>query len=192
MAQETDPYDDRTRQMIKQSRYNYILSIRRRDGVIELTDLVRSMPEASKVTLRRDLAELAESGAIQRTRGGAVRSDAEMLIPVSGRRLEVDDASGDDFDDLDAIILRPIHGRGGDALRRKTVRNDVPFGRKPATAIWGRTIGKRPMISVGIPAARPKIPQRISYWSARLISPTRFPFADMSGRTHNGVQTRTE
>lgn len=127
--------------MIKQRRHSRILSILRRDGVIEVTDLARLMPEVSKVTLRRDMAELAEAGALRRTHGGAVRADVEVLHAAPGQQLRAEGDAGDDFDDLDAIILPPIPGRGGDALRRKAVRSGIPFIAESGPQAGGTYLG---------------------------------------------------
>lgn len=128
--------------MIKRRRHIRILAVLRRDGVIDLNELARLMPEASKVTLRRDLAELAEAGALKRTHGGAVLPDAQILRPRMAPA-NSDNIAGapQEQDNLDAIILPPIPGRGGDALRRHFVRRAIPFIAESAPQPGGVYLG---------------------------------------------------
>ena len=127
--------------MIKQRRHSRILSILHRDGMVELTDLVRLMPEVSKVTLRRDMAELAEAGALKRTHGGAVRTDADVMQATPAQQPTTEQDIHGSFDDLDAIILPPIPGRGGDALRRKAVQSGIPFIAESGRQAGGTYLG---------------------------------------------------
>lgn len=114
--------------MIKERRQRRILSILQADGVVDLADLSRILPDVSRVTLRRDVAELADAGALKRTHGGATLPDAQVLgaspfLPT----LVPSDPARAQLDDMDAIVLPPVEGRGGDALRRQVIRRGIPF-----------------------------------------------------------------
>ena len=113
--------------MIKEQRHARILSILRRQGVVSVEELRRCMPGVAAVTLRRDLAQLDELGAVRRRHGGAVLSD-EAIVRSKGS-LPGAEASplASDLDSLDAVILPPISGRGSDALRREIIRRGIPF-----------------------------------------------------------------
>lgn len=123
--------------MIKDRRHQRILSILASDGAVEISELARTMPEVSQVTLRRDIAELAEAGALKRTHGGAVLPDATVLRrPSAVPQTEI---SG--IDALDAVILPPVPGRGGDALRRHIARRGIPFLAESAPQAGGVYLG---------------------------------------------------
>lgn len=114
--------------MIKERRQRRILSILQADGMIDLAELSRMLPDVSRVTLRRDMAELADAGALKRTHGGATLPDAQVLraspfMPT----LVPDEPVRAQLDDMDAVVLPPIEGRGGDALRRQIIRRGIPF-----------------------------------------------------------------
>ena len=60
--------------LTQQERHAQILAVLRRDGIVRIATLAKSF-DVTTETARRDLDELAESGALQRTYGGgAVRS----------------------------------------------------------------------------------------------------------------------
>ena len=123
--------------MIKDRRQQRILSILASDGALEIAELARTMPEVSQVTLRRDIAELAEAGALKRTHGGAVLPDAALLKrPAEGAGPGL---SG--IDALDAVILPPFPGRGGEALRRHIARRGIPFLAESAPQQGGVYLG---------------------------------------------------
>lgn len=130
--------------MIRELRQSRILSILQAEGAASLADLHALMPETSRVTLRRDLAELAEAGAVRRTHGGATLPDAAVLRRAKpgqpGPRL-VPDAMGLDTSRLDAVILPPIAGPGSDALRRRILRSGVPFLAESAPQPGGTYLG---------------------------------------------------
>lgn len=128
--------------MIKEQRQKRITAVLRREGIVDINDLVRLMPEVSRVTLRRDIAELAEAGALKRTHGGAVLPDSERLSgSVDGPTLVSVDGIRAELDSMDAVILPPIEGRGGDALRRQIVRRDIPFLAESAPQAGGVYLG---------------------------------------------------
>lgn len=123
--------------MIKDRRHQRILEILASEGSVEISELSRIMPEVSQVTLRRDITELAEAGALKRTHGGAVLPDTTILhaLPPDPAR----HVPG--VDDLDAVVLPPIIGRGGDALRRYILRRGIPYLAESAPQPGGVYLG---------------------------------------------------
>jgi DeoR/GlpR family transcriptional regulator of sugar metabolism len=123
--------------MIKDRRHQRILEILAAEGSVEIGELSRILPEVSQVTLRRDIQELAEAGALKRTHGGAVLPDATLL------RSQPDDPASHvpGVDDMDAIVLPPIIGRGGDALRRHILRRGIPYLAESAPQPGGIYLG---------------------------------------------------
>lgn len=114
--------------MLKERRQKRILVALNRDGAVDINELVRMMPEVSRVTLRRDIAELADVGALKRTHGGAVLADSDRLAAgYTGPTVVPLERLPADLDVMDAVVLPPIEGRGGDALRRQIVRRGLPF-----------------------------------------------------------------
>ncbi len=133
--------------MIKEQRQQRILSILRTQHMLSITELTRAVPDVSQVTLRRDIAELAEAGALKRTRGGAVLPDAEALSrspsaprPADGARPAAG-ALTSIVDGVDAIVLPPIGGPGGAALRRQVRRRGLPFLAESAPQDGGVYLG---------------------------------------------------
>ncbi len=125
--------------MIKKQRQKRILSILTAEGAVEIAELARIMPEVSRVTLRRDISELAEHGALRRTHGGAVLPDAVVLRHPAAQIAEQTDAFA--VDELDAVILPPVSGPGGNALRRHIARRGIPFLAESAPQAGGRYLG---------------------------------------------------
>jgi DeoR/GlpR family transcriptional regulator of sugar metabolism len=130
--------------MIREHRHKRILTVLHAEGVVSLAGLHALMPQTSRVTLRRDLTELAEAGALRRTHGGATLPDADVLRrPVassSGLRL-VPERPDLETSKLDGVILPPIPGPGSDALRRRIVRTRIPFLAESAPQIGGVYLG---------------------------------------------------
>lgn len=127
--------------MIKEQRHARILSILRQQGVVSMEELCRAMPGVAAVTLRRDLAQLDELGAIRRRHGGASLPDealvrARDLLPG----VEVSPLASD-LDSLNAVILPPISGRGSEALRREILRRAIPFIAESAAQPGGVYLG---------------------------------------------------
>jgi DeoR/GlpR family transcriptional regulator of sugar metabolism len=125
--------------MIKAQRQQRILEVLKAEGAIDVASLARTLPEVSQVTLRRDIADLAEAGSLRRTHGGAVLPDAVLLkYPV-----EVDskNSKADDIEGIDAVIVPPIPGRGGDALRRHIAERAIPFLAESAAQEGGVYLG---------------------------------------------------
>lgn len=113
--------------MIKAQRQRRILEVLRAEGAIEAASLARAKPEVNQVTLRRDIADLAEAGSLRRTHGGAVLPDT-VLLRHPATKAQNQDVSCDIEDvDVDVVIVPPIPGRGGDALRRHITQNNILF-----------------------------------------------------------------
>lgn len=68
MSTSPAPEPDRAR-LTQQERHAQILAVLRRDGVVRIATLARAF-DVTTETARRDLDDLAESGALQRTYGG--------------------------------------------------------------------------------------------------------------------------
>ncbi len=128
--------------MLKLSRHKRILSILQAEGSVELAELARMLPDVSRVTLRRDIAELADTGSLRRTHGGAVLPDAELLRlqPARPRLVKTDEMSSA-LDGLDGVILPPITGRGAEALRRQILRTGIPYLAESAEQAGGVYLG---------------------------------------------------
>lgn len=125
--------------MIKAQRQKRILEILKAEGAVQLASLARIMPEVSQVTLRRDIADLAEAGSLRRTHGGATLPDAVLLKhPAATDR---HDAATGDIEDVDAVVVPPIPGRGGDALRRHIADRGIPFLAESAPQDGGIYLG---------------------------------------------------
>lgn len=131
--------------MIKERRQKRIVSLLQRDGLVDINDLARLMPEVSRVTLRRDIAELADAGALKRTHGGAVRADQDVLMAPAVTQASIDShpSSAPSFGlaTMDAVILPPLDGRGSEALRRQLVRRQLPFLAESAPQAGGVYLG---------------------------------------------------
>ncbi|MCR9138941.1 MAG: substrate-binding domain-containing protein [Alphaproteobacteria bacterium] len=125
--------------MIKAQRQQRVLEVLRAEGAVDVASLARIMPEVSQVTLRRDVAELAEAGSLRRTHGGAVLPDA-VLVRHPATQSQQSGSSGD-ISDFDAVILPPIPGRGGDALRRHITDRGIPFLAESAPQDGGNYLG---------------------------------------------------
>jgi len=127
--------------MIKEQRHARILSILRQQGVVSVEELQRFMPGVAAVTLRRDLAQLDELGALRRRHGGAALPD-ETLVRAKGSLPGADVTPlASDLESLDAVILPPISGRGSDVLRREIVRRGIPFIAESAPQSGGAYLG---------------------------------------------------
>jgi len=118
--------------MIKSQRHARILSLLRQHTIASVGQLTAMLGDVSAVTVRRDLAELANDGAVRRTRGGAMLREpahdpvAEVApwwrphgsaVPSepAGRAIPQPAPC--------AVILPPVAGVGAEALRRRIVRD---------------------------------------------------------------------
>ncbi|MEM8849163.1 MAG: substrate-binding domain-containing protein [Pseudomonadota bacterium] len=128
--------------MIKHRRHVRILGALQAEGSVELSELKSLIPDVSLVTLRRDIAELSEAGALKRTHGGAVLPDADLIRadPPHPRLVAVDGLVSV-LQGMDGIILPPIADRGADALRRRIQRSGVPFIAESAAQVGGTYLG---------------------------------------------------
>ncbi|MFV0334824.1 MAG: substrate-binding domain-containing protein [Tropicimonas sp.] len=126
--------------MIKQKRQKRILAILNRERTVEVSELSRLMPEVSRVTIRRDIAELAEAGALRRTHGGAVLPDA-TLLKFPNAETSGPEPRASLLDGIAALVLPPIPGRGGEALRRRIRRRAIPFLAESAPQAGGVYLG---------------------------------------------------
>ena len=129
--------------MIKEQRHRRIVGILRNQHTVAIAELRRAMPEVSLVTLRRDLGELADAGALRRTHGGATLPDADLVRPAADGRSPPARAGAlaSIVDGVDAIVLPPIGGPGGGALRRQVRRRAIPFLAESAPQDGGIYLG---------------------------------------------------
>ena len=104
--------------MIKSRRESRILDLLRIRSPRSIADLAGEIPGVSAVSIRRDVARLAEQGLLERTHGGARASPS----PVTE---DTDREHG--LDGLDAIILPPVEERAIDTLRMLARRRALPF-----------------------------------------------------------------
>lgn len=125
--------------MIKAQRQKRILEVLKVEGAVDLVSLARMMPEVSQVTLRRDIADLAEAGSLRRTHGGAVLPDAVLIKHPAAMVAEQSADHG--IQDVDAVIVPPVPGRGGDALRRHIADLKIPFLAESAPQDGGVYLG---------------------------------------------------
>lgn len=109
--------------MIKSDRQARIMSILQESDALSIHDLARRLGHVSSVTVRRDVAELAAKGLLQRNHGSVARLDGMDVPPVDEAAHSIEDQIGD----VDAIVLPPIEGRGADTLRGMARRRHIPF-----------------------------------------------------------------
>jgi DeoR/GlpR family transcriptional regulator of sugar metabolism len=109
--------------MIKAIRHQRILALLAECDALSVHELARRLGRVSTVTVRRDVADLADRGLIRRTHGHVAR-----LGGPSPDAAEVPDAPvPDEIGDVDAIVLPPIEGSGADTLRAMARRRRIPF-----------------------------------------------------------------
>jgi DeoR/GlpR family transcriptional regulator of sugar metabolism len=103
--------------MIKLKREVQILELLLHRSPRSIAELCAEIPGVSSVSIRRDVARLAERGALERTHGGAMALSTGELAAI-----EDDGIAG-----LDAIVLPPVEGRAVDTLRHLARRRAIPF-----------------------------------------------------------------
>lgn len=109
--------------MIKSDRQARIMSILDECDQLSIHELARCIGRVSSVTIRRDVAELAARGLIERTHGGVARLHDDRAPEPEAADMTIQDQIGD----VDAIVLPPIEGRGADTLRSMARRRRIPF-----------------------------------------------------------------
>ncbi|MDQ0391424.1 substrate-binding domain-containing protein [Labrys monachus] len=122
--------------MIAIEREEAILGLLKEKGTASLRVLQQKCPDASAVTLRRDLARLESQGRLRRIHGGAVRiAAADMPEPA--------DRSGpeDGQHAFDGLILPPVGGRWAHTLRQQAMRRGMPFLAESAPQAGGIYLG---------------------------------------------------
>lgn len=107
--------------MIRAEREAHILSSLRDAEAVSIRELAQRLRHVSEVTIRRDIARLAEQGALRRTRGGARRADPAPATGSGQRR------PASEIEHVDAIVLPPISGRSANTLRLRARRRNIPF-----------------------------------------------------------------
>ncbi|MGN6099689.1 MAG: substrate-binding domain-containing protein [Devosia sp.] len=104
--------------LIKSSREARILELLRKRSPRSIADLCGEIGDVSPVSVRRDVARLAERGMLQRTHGGA----RALPDPVGD-----EPRRQDGMESFDAIVLPPVEGRTVDTLRHMARRRHMPF-----------------------------------------------------------------
>ena len=125
--------------MLRERRHEQILSALSQNGVVATRELCAMMPEVSHVTIRRDIAALAESGELRRTYGGATlpRRSGRSASPSAAH----DDSEAPARPLFEALILPPVDGRGAEALRKRATRAATPFLAESAPQEGGAYLG---------------------------------------------------
>lgn len=123
--------------MIREEREARILALLDERGTVSLRAIQKACPDASLVTLRRDLARLEEGLRLRRTHGGAVR-----LTPASAG---VAPRTGADpsVAEFDALILPPVKGAWGHTLRQQAIRRGALLIAESAPQVGGVYLGPR-------------------------------------------------
>ena len=121
--------------MLKEQRHQRIMSALQSRGVIDNGTLAGLLPGVSKVTIRRDIADLAERGVLKRTHGGAVLPESKTINETGTQNRPAK------LDEIDAVILPPINDKGSQALRRQIARRGIPFLAESAPQSGGVYLG---------------------------------------------------
>src|SRR5579883_1328892 len=123
--------------MIKAEREARIQSILRDVGVASIHEIAKRLGRVSAVTVRRDVARLAEQGLVRRSHGGAA---APPLARPQAQSSSTHAASAD-LDDVGAIVLPPLEGSGAETLRLMARRRRIPFLAESAPQEGGVYLG---------------------------------------------------
>jgi DeoR/GlpR family transcriptional regulator of sugar metabolism len=83
-----------------------------------IAELSAEIGGVSSISIRRDVARLAQLGLLERTHGGA------RSLPVPASEAPRPDEG---MESLDAIVLPPVEGRAVDTLRHMARRRGIPF-----------------------------------------------------------------
>ncbi len=119
--------------MIKMERERAIVGLLAERREMAIGEIAACLGHVSAITVRRDVARLAERGLIGRTHGGA-----QALRP---RQTPADEMVGDELAGVDAIVLPPIEGRGANTLRLSARRRGIPFLAESAPQEGGVYLG---------------------------------------------------
>ena len=104
---------------------------------ISLRAIQKACPDASLVTLRRDLARLEEGLRLRRTHGGAVH------LPVAAPHVPAPAAADPSVAEFDALILPPVKGAWGHTLRQQAIRRGALLIAESAPQVGGVYLGPR-------------------------------------------------
>src|SRR5262249_10282138 len=91
-------------------------------GVVSIQSLSRRLGSVSSVTVRRDVARLADRGALVRSHGGVSKCEPGP-VPVRAALEEVHLP----IEEAASIVLPPVEGRGAEPLRLMAQRGRIPF-----------------------------------------------------------------
>lgn len=104
--------------LVRRNREARILELLQISSPRSIAELCREIPGVSAVSIRRDVARLADRMLLERTHGGA------RALPAPSN----DDAEKPQgIEGLDAIVLPPVEGRAVDTLRHLARRRRIPF-----------------------------------------------------------------
>jgi len=106
-------------------------------GVASIHEIAKRLGRVSAVTVRRDVARLAEQGLVRRSHGGAA---APPLARPQAQSSSTHAASAD-LDDVGAIVLPPLEGSGAETLRLMARRRRIPFLAESAPQDGGVYLG---------------------------------------------------
>src|SRR5689334_17471389 len=123
--------------MIRAEREARILSILNEVGIASIRDLASRLGRSSAVTVRRDVARLAERGALLRSHGGVARMPALAQPPA----VRPDGDIHSPIEDADAIVLPPLQGRTAETLRLMARRRKIPFLAESSPQVGGTYLG---------------------------------------------------
>ena len=126
--------------MIKAEREARILAILNEVGVASIRDLAARLGRVSEVTVRRDVARLAEEGALLRSHGGVSKASGAGEGAAARTASPAEDI-GLPIDDTDAIVLPPLEGKGAETLRLMARRRRIPFLAESAPQAGGTYLG---------------------------------------------------
>ena len=121
--------------MIKTEREARIAAIVDQIGIVSIHDLAQRLGGVPEVTVRRDVARLADRGAVRRYHGGATRIDRAPRSSMPST--DIDPL----IEDTDAIVLPPLEGQGAETLRLMARRRAVPFLAESAPQTGGIYLG---------------------------------------------------
>ena len=143
----------RQKRLTQEARHAQVLALLRREGIVRVATLARTF-DVTTETARRDLDELARSGALKRTYGGgASRSltdepgigvrgrthaiERSLIAAAAARTVEAGDALMIDSGSTTSLFANALAARN---LRLTVVTNCLPAARTLATSAHCRVI----------------------------------------------------